>query len=111
VPGIEGKPAAAEIRLEPRVEIHRRGIGRNADVAEIAVAIARRDVETAAERYREMGEVAADADAFRQGLAGSPGRARSGLAEREPFMDEIADRVHLGPTAGNGAEVRPGEIG
>ena len=35
---IERVPFAAEIRLEPGVEIHRGRIGRHADVAEISVA-------------------------------------------------------------------------
>ena len=50
-----------EIDLEPGREIHRRVVRRHADVAEIAGAIARRDVHAAAERDREMREVAAHA--------------------------------------------------
>ena len=52
-------PAVAEIGLEPGAEVHRRGVGRHADVAEIAGAIARRNVHAAAQRHGEMGEVAA----------------------------------------------------
>src|SRR5262249_43274540 len=61
VAGVEGVPAAAEIDLEPGAEIHRIGLRRYADVAEIAGAVARRDVHAAAERDREVREVAADA--------------------------------------------------
>ena len=49
VAGVEGVPAAAEIDFEPALEIHRRRVGRHADVAEIAGAIARRNVHAAAE--------------------------------------------------------------
>src|SRR5271156_5863322 len=45
---VERKPATAKKGFEPSVEIHRRRIGRNTDVPEVAVAIARRDVETPA---------------------------------------------------------------
>ena len=62
---VEGVPAAAEIGLEPAGEIHRRVGRRHADVAEIAGAIARRDVHAAAEGDGEMGEVAAHARCLR----------------------------------------------
>src|SRR5450432_1805861 len=50
VPGVQGKPPPAEIDLEPGAEIHRRGIDRHADIAEITGAIARGNVHAAAER-------------------------------------------------------------
>src|SRR6266481_445887 len=43
VAGVERVPLARQIDLEPAREIHRRGIGRNADVAHIARAVARRN--------------------------------------------------------------------
>src|SRR5207245_160024 len=46
---VEGVPMAAEIDLEPGAEIHRLVHGLDADIAEIARAIARRDVHAAAE--------------------------------------------------------------
>src|SRR3954451_1925229 len=50
VAGIERIPAAAEIDLEPGAEIHRIRLRRNADVAQITGAIARRDVHAATQR-------------------------------------------------------------
>ena len=50
VPGVECVTAAAEINLEPRAEVHGRVLWRNADVTEIAGAIAGRNVHAAAER-------------------------------------------------------------
>ena len=64
VAGIERVPLAGQIDLEPAGEIHRRGIGRNADIAHIAGAVARRDAHAAAERQRQMREVAAHAGAL-----------------------------------------------
>jgi hypothetical protein len=95
---IRTRPIAEE-DFEPRVEIHRGRIWRHADVAEVAVAIARRDVETSAQRDGQMSEVAADAYAFRQSLARGPGRARFGIAESETLIDEVADRLHFRPAA------------
>jgi hypothetical protein len=82
----------------------------DADVAEIAGAVAGRDVHAAAERDGEMGEVAADADALMHGLAGATSWARVGITEPNFRVNEIADRLHtLG--AGQLSELRPGEIG
>ena len=66
VPGVEGMPAPVEKDFEPGGKVHRRRIRGHADVAEIAGAVARRHVHGAAERRGEMGEIAADADAFAQ---------------------------------------------
>ena len=52
VAGVEGVPAAAEVDLEPGAEVHRVGLRRDADVAEVAGAVAGRDVQAAAERRR-----------------------------------------------------------
>src|SRR5271163_3230761 len=58
-----------------------------------------------------MGEVAAHADALRQGFARGARWARQGIAELEALVNEVADRLHPRPAAADGAEVRPGEIG
>ena len=71
-------PAPSEKDLEPGAEIHWINIDWNADVAEIAGAVAGRDVHAAAERDGEMGEVPADADAFVHGVAGATSWARIG---------------------------------
>jgi MFS family permease len=94
VAGIERVPAAAEIDLEPGAEIHRLGLGRNADVAEIAGAIARRDVHAAAQRDRQVGKVAAHAVALDHDVGGGPGGAGVLVAEADVRMNEIADRLH-----------------
>ena len=70
-------PAPVEKDLAPGAEIHGVDVDRNADVAEIAGAIAGGDVHAAAQRDGETGEVAADADALVHGIAGATGRARA----------------------------------
>ena len=71
------QPLAAEKHVEPGIEIHRRRVWRHADVAEISVAVARRNVHAAAERDRDMCEVATNADALGVGFIG---RARRTVA-------------------------------
>ena len=81
VAGVERVPAPAQKDFEPGAEVHRRRVGRNADVAEIAGAIARRDVHAAAERDRQMGEIAADADALAQPVGGGAARVRASRSQ------------------------------
>ena len=64
VTGVECVPFATEKHLEPGIEIHRRGIGRHADIAQIAVHIARGNIHAAAECNGEMREIPANADAL-----------------------------------------------
>src|SRR4026209_2894861 len=64
VPWIERVPAASDIGFEPGGEIHRTIRRRHADIAEIAGAVAGRNVHAAAERDRQMREVAAHPFAF-----------------------------------------------
>src|SRR5579859_35507 len=56
---IKGAPFAAKINLDPRAEIHRSS-RRDADVAEVAIHIAGRQIHTATKRYGQVREVAAD---------------------------------------------------
>src|SRR5258708_5727353 len=111
VASIEGEPLAIEIDLEPRTEIHRSRVRWNADVAEIAGAIARRNVHAAAQGDGEMGEVAADADALIVAFGSGAVAAGVMVAERNALMDIVADRLHPGPSAVDAAEQRPCQIG
>src|SRR5262249_26233713 len=73
VPSIESMPAAAKIDLKPGAEVHRLGLGRNADVTKIPSAIARRNVHAAAQRDRQMGKVAAYPAALDHDVGRGPG--------------------------------------
>ena len=88
---IEGEPALAEINLHPSRKVHRRIRWRKTDIADIAGAIARGNVEAAAERDREVREVTADANALGIGLGCRAGGACVFIAENEVVMHEVAD--------------------
>jgi len=103
-------PTPSEKDLEPGAEIHRIDVDRNADVAEIAGAVAGGNVHAAAKRDGKMGEVAAHADAFVHGIAGATSWARVGMTKADLRMNEIADRLNT-QGAGQLSELRPGEIG
>src|SRR5215213_9064236 len=94
---IEGAPVPAEIGFEPAGEIAYGPGFRRTDVAEIAGAIARRNVHAAAERDGEMGVIAADALAFRVSLPRRPGGARVLVSEGDVTVDEVANRLNSGP--------------
>src|SRR6516225_7087446 len=81
VPRVERVPPIAEIDLEPSAEIHRIGIRQNANIAEIACAIARGDVHAAAECNCQMRKVSAHAAALESDLGSGPGGARVLIAE------------------------------
>src|SRR5271166_1024609 len=104
-------PAPIEKDLAPGAEVPRVNIGGNADVAEIAGAIAGGNIHATAERDGEMGEVAADADAFVHGIAGCAGRARVHVVEADFRVHEIRDRPHAPGAARQFSEPRPGEVG
>ncbi len=74
--GVEGIPLAIQKGLEPAGEIHRIRVRGHADIAEIACAIARRDIHAAAKRDREVGEIAANADALAKPVGGGAARIR-----------------------------------
>src|ERR1700730_1554462 len=92
---VEGEPATIKEHLVPRAEIHRGRIGWNADVAEVARAVAGRDVHASGKRHGKMGEIRADAAAFLVALrrgAVPPGMV---VAEFNAVVGVVADG--LGP--------------
>jgi len=110
VTGIEGKPAPPDECLEPRAEIHRRRIGRYANITEITRAVSRRNIEAATERDREMREVATDPPLLGKGSRGASGGISILIAERDMLVNEVADRLHPAPSWGCAAEQRPGVV-
>jgi hypothetical protein len=104
VPGVEHKPSAVEIGLEPCAEIHWRRIDGDADVAEIAGAITRGNVHATAQGHCKMREVAADADALFVAFERRSIAARVLVAEANPLMGIVADRLHALPTRWHSAK-------
>ena len=89
---IKRVPLTIQENFDPGAEIHGVDDG-HADVAEMAVDVARGNVEAATEGQREMSEVAADANALVERLERGPGRARLLIVELYVLMHEIADRL------------------
>src|ERR1700722_8537586 len=102
--GIEGEPAPSHEGLEPGAEIHGRRIGGHADVAQIAGAVPRRNIEAAAEGDRQMREVAADAAPLREGPGRGPGGIRIRVAEGDMPVHEVTDGLHSAPARSRAAE-------
>src|SRR5712672_2860861 len=111
VAGVEGVPLAGQIDLEPAGKIHRCGIRRNADVAHIAGAIARRDAHAAAEGQRQMREIATDAGALLIDVVRGLHVIRMLVAEGDVVVHVAADRGDPRPARRGIAEQRPGDVG
>src|ERR1700761_3773826 len=107
---VEGEPATIQEHLVPRAEIHRGWIGWNADVAEVARAVAGRDVHASGKRHGKMGEIPADAAPFLVALrrgAVPPGMV---VAEFNAVVGVVADRLRPLPASLDAAEERPGQV-
>src|SRR5437016_3646065 len=99
-------PPAAEIDFDPRRKIHRRVRRRKADGA-----IARRDVQAAAESDRQMCVVAANAVALYVCFGRGPGGAGVLVAEGQVVVYEIADGLHPRPAERRMSEQAPRLVG
>src|SRR5690606_10136949 len=104
-------PSSPEVHLHPGREIHRRIRWRQADIADIARAVSRWNVEAPAEGDRQMSEVSANALRNRVRLVGRSCRAGVLVAERDVRMNEIADRLYAVPSERCGSEKTPRLIG
>src|ERR1700760_4247346 len=91
-------PLATQISLEPARKIHRRVHRRYADVTQITCAIPRRYVHAAAERDRQMGEVATHPGTLLIGFPGGLGCARVLVPKLKVVVDEVADGLHPSPS-------------
>jgi hypothetical protein len=86
-------------------------VGWLSDIAEIAGAIARRDVQAAAEGDRQMRVIPAHADALVIRLQGRAGGPRLLVVEGDMLVHKIAHRLYPGPARGDVAEQSPGDLG
>src|SRR4029450_10822126 len=85
--------------------------GRDADVAEIAGAVAGGDVHAATERDGEVRVVAADAGAFLQGLPRRAGGPSGLIVEGDVIVYVVADRLHPASAGGRRTELLPRDLG
>src|ERR1700753_3654117 len=93
VASVESKPTTIEEYFVPSAEVHRRGISGNADVAEIAGAIPRRDIHAPGKRDCQVGEVAAYATALVMPLRSGPVAARMMVTELDAIVGVVTDRL------------------
>src|SRR5712664_2080919 len=107
VSGVERVPRPTEVGFEPTREVHRTVGGRYTAVAEIACAIACRDIHTAAERDGQMCVIAADAFPFVEDLPRRLGRSRVSIIKGNMSMDEVADSLHAAPAGRSSGEQLP----
>lgn len=107
---IDGVPMSAEINLEPRIKIHGVGIEWNTDVTKIARAITRRNVHTAAQRDREVSEIATDACLVGKAPVGGPQDVRLLVVEGYMVVYEVQDRCNAWPSRWRCRELSPGKI-
>lgn len=59
MPGVKRVPLVADIGFKPGIEIHRRGIEGDTDIAKIAIAVSGGDIEGAAKRDSQVRKIAA----------------------------------------------------
>src|SRR3989441_12285787 len=111
VPRIKRMPAASDIGLEPGGKIHRTVRRRDADIAEIARAVARRNVHAAAECDRQMRVVAAHTFAFLESLPRRSRRSGILVAEGDVAMDVVADGLDAAGAGGGLAGQNPSDAG
>ena len=107
---IESVPAFPEIDLHPSRKVHWRVRGREPDIADIAGAISCGDVEAAAERDCEVGEVPANAAPLFVGLRRCAGRTGMFVAECEMVMDKVANGLNARPAEQRILEKSPGFV-
>ena len=88
----------AKVCLEPGGEIHRAVWGRYADVAQVASAVACRNVHAAAECDGEVRVITADAGPLIESLPGRLRGARMLVTKSDMLMDKVADRLDASPS-------------
>jgi len=110
VAGIERIPAAAKKYLEPCAKIHGSRIARDADIAEIARAISRGNVDAPAQRDGEMCKIAADPGPLLVGFrcrSIAPGMV---IAKLQSLMNIVANGLNSLPSTLDMPKQRPSEI-
>lgn len=108
---VECVPAAAKEYLEPSREIPD-AVGRwHSDVAQVAGTVTRRDVHTAAERYRQVIEIATYADPVIKGFQCGPRIFRVLIAKRDVPVDIIANCLDAAPPCRTLPEKIPRNVG
>ncbi len=107
---IKRVPATSDEGFHPGIEVHGGRVRRNADIAEVPVAVSRRNVQATTKRYREMRKVAAHSNLLVHCLRCRTGRARFGIAEAQAVIHIVANGLHSRVPASDRSESPPGKI-
>jgi hypothetical protein len=110
VPRVKGEPATIQKHLVPCAKVHGGRISWNADVAEVARALAGRNVHATGQRHSKMGEVPADAAAFLMSLRCGAVPSRVMVAEFDAVVGAVTDRLRSLPATLDTAKERPGQV-
>jgi hypothetical protein len=108
---IKDESSPAEEDFEPRAEIHRIRVGRHANIAQIAGAIASRDIHAAAQRHSEMREVATYTYSLVKSIERGSIIASVSISKRKVAMDKVADRLRSVPPGSSGSKCLPRKVG
>src|SRR5438552_3812072 len=108
---VENVPMPAEERLEPGSEVHGAVWRRHPDIAQVAGAVACRDVHAPAEGNGQVRIVAADAGPVVKGFQRCPCHARVLIAEGDMSMDIVADGLNPAPSRWRLPEEIPRRLG
>ena len=103
-------PAAADISFEPSRKVPGRKRRPRAHVPEVASAIARRDIQSAAECDGQMRIIATDPAALFICFARRPRHSRVLVSKADVPVHEIADGLHAIPTWRGGSKQCPCEF-
>src|SRR4051812_19936428 len=100
-------PSPPEIHLEPSAKIHRIWDRWDADVPEVASAVAGSDVQAAAERDGKVREITADAALLSECTPRALGRVGVLVPETDMVVHVVTDCLHPSPARRGVAEQRP----
>ena len=109
VAGVKRVPGPVQINLHPGGIIHRPGDW-HADIGDIAVHIAGRNVHAAGKCNRQMGKVAANPGTLLPTLKGGAGGPGIHIVKGDVVVHIVANRLHPRPTARSIAEHVPGNL-
>ena len=108
---VENVPAAADPGLKPPREIAWGERRWRSNIAQVAGAISRRNIQATAEGDGKMCVVAANAGPFVESLRGAAGRAGVLVVEGDMVMNIIADGLHARVPWSRAAEELPSRLG
>lgn len=110
VSGVKSVPAVPKEDLKPGAKIHRRRVGRNPDIPQIACAVSRRDVHAAAQSDCKMCKVPANTP---PGFVGLPCGFRGIsvlVTELKMLVHVVANRLDQRPSFGVISKSRPSKL-